>query len=243
MTIRDVSKVGEAVTAVTRAGANVMSGPDLRVSDRETANHSAYAQAYRAARSRAEAYAEAADLKIDRVLGIYDGGEHGVPEALPAATAAGRADDETPNRRPTSRAVQRGHQHAPRCGSGSISRSATDQAKAPRGLEQLPGVDHVAQPSLAAVAAVAVGVIAPHQLRIALADACRSASSPSPSTPSAALLLGVKRGGGPRSAGRKRAAIASSGSAKSLHAGAGSAPNGGARGSAAPSRQAAAARR
>ncbi|MDQ3246296.1 MAG: SIMPL domain-containing protein [Pseudomonadota bacterium] len=83
VTMRDVSKVGEAVTAVTRAGANVMSGPDLRVSDRETANRSAYASAYRAARSRAEAYAEAADLKIERVLGIYDGGEHGVPTPYP----------------------------------------------------------------------------------------------------------------------------------------------------------------
>lgn len=79
VTFREVGKVGEAVTAVTEAGANVMSGPDLRVSDREKASRSAYAAAYRAARSRAEAYAEAAGLEIDRVLGIYDGGEYGVP--------------------------------------------------------------------------------------------------------------------------------------------------------------------
>ena len=79
VTIRDMSKVGEAVTAVTEAGANLLSGPDLRVSDREAASKSAYAAAYKAARSRAEAYAGAADLKIARVLGIYDGGEYGVP--------------------------------------------------------------------------------------------------------------------------------------------------------------------
>ena len=79
VTMQDVTKVGEAVTAVTEAGANVMSGPDLRVSDREGSSRSAYAAAYRAARSRAEAYAGAAGLKIDRVLGIYDGGEYGVP--------------------------------------------------------------------------------------------------------------------------------------------------------------------
>lgn len=78
VTMRDMSKVGEAVTLVTEAGANVLSGPSLRVSDREAANRSAYAQAYRAARSRAEVYAEAAKLKIGRVLAIYDGGE--VPE-------------------------------------------------------------------------------------------------------------------------------------------------------------------
>lgn len=77
--MRDMSKVGDAVTTVTEAGANVLSGPDLRVSDRESANRSANAAAYRAARQRAEAYAGAAGLKIDRVLGIYDGGEHGSP--------------------------------------------------------------------------------------------------------------------------------------------------------------------
>jgi uncharacterized protein YggE len=79
VTIRDMNRVGEAVTAVTDAGANLLSGPDLRVSDREGASKSAYAAAYKAARSRAEAYAGAADLKIARVLGIYDGGEYGVP--------------------------------------------------------------------------------------------------------------------------------------------------------------------
>jgi hypothetical protein len=77
--LRDMAKVGEAVTVATEAGANVLSGPELRVSDRESANRSAYAAAYRAAGARAEAYAGAAGLKIDRVLGIYDGGEHGVP--------------------------------------------------------------------------------------------------------------------------------------------------------------------
>ena len=83
VTMRDMTKVGEAVTAVTEAGANVMSGPDLRFSNRDAANKSAYAAAYRNARTRAEAYAEAAGLKIDRVLGIYDGGEYGMPSPPP----------------------------------------------------------------------------------------------------------------------------------------------------------------
>ncbi len=77
--MRAMDRVGDAVTAVTEAGANVLSGPELRVSDRESASRSAYAAAYRAARARAEAYSSAAGLKIDRVLGIYDGGESNVP--------------------------------------------------------------------------------------------------------------------------------------------------------------------
>jgi uncharacterized protein YggE len=77
--MRDTRRVGEAIAAATDAGANLLSGPDLRISDREKANRSAYAAAYRAARSRAEAYAGAAGLKIARVLAIHDNGEGGGP--------------------------------------------------------------------------------------------------------------------------------------------------------------------
>ncbi len=77
--MRDTRRVGEAIAAATDAGANLLSGPDLRISDREKANRSAYAAAYRAARARAEAYAGAAGLKIARVLAIHDAGETGVP--------------------------------------------------------------------------------------------------------------------------------------------------------------------
>jgi uncharacterized protein len=47
--LRDARQVGEAVAATAEAGANLLSGPDLRVSDREAASRSAYAAAYRAA--------------------------------------------------------------------------------------------------------------------------------------------------------------------------------------------------
>lgn len=87
VTLRDMNRVGEAVTVVTEAGANVMAGPDLRVSDREGSTRSAYAAAYRAARARADAYAGAAGLKVRRILAIYDGGDTGVPP--PYARAGG----------------------------------------------------------------------------------------------------------------------------------------------------------
>jgi len=86
--MRDMTKVGDAVSGVTEAGANVMSGPDLQVSDREAASKSAYAAAYRAARSRAEAYAGAAGLKIGRVLAIRDGGDPSTPAMEYADMAA-----------------------------------------------------------------------------------------------------------------------------------------------------------
>ena len=75
--LHDVPKAGEAVAAVTSAGANVLSGPSLQIDDPEQANRGAYIAAYKAARTRAEAYAEAADMKVGRVLNIRDGGQQG----------------------------------------------------------------------------------------------------------------------------------------------------------------------
>ena len=77
--VRDLKRAGEAIAATTEAGANVLSGPNMTVSDPEAANRSAYAQAYKAARARAEAYAAAAGLKVARVLAIRDTGEQGGP--------------------------------------------------------------------------------------------------------------------------------------------------------------------
>lgn len=73
----EMNRVSEAIASATEAGANLVSGPRLIVSDRENASKSAYANAYRAARSRADSYAEAAGLTVDRVLTIRDGGESG----------------------------------------------------------------------------------------------------------------------------------------------------------------------
>jgi len=86
--LRMMERVGEAVAVVTEAGANVLSGPELRISDREASSKSAYAAAYHAARGRAEAYAGAADLRIARVLTIQDGGEYGSPPPYSRAMAA-----------------------------------------------------------------------------------------------------------------------------------------------------------
>jgi uncharacterized protein YggE len=94
--IRDLNRTGQAIGAATDAGANVLSGPDLAVADPEAASRAAYASAFRAARARAESYAEAADLRIDRVLAIRDvHGDDGpivANEVMTAAPGAQAAD-------------------------------------------------------------------------------------------------------------------------------------------------------
>ncbi|WP_324826569.1 SIMPL domain-containing protein [Qipengyuania zhejiangensis] len=74
VTMRDPAKAGDAITAVTEAGANIVSGPDLSMTDPEATANLAYADAYQAARKRAEAYAEAAGMEVSRVLYIRDAG-------------------------------------------------------------------------------------------------------------------------------------------------------------------------
>jgi len=88
--LHDVPRAGQAVAAATTAGANVLSGPSLQVDDPEKANRGAYIAAYRAARTRAEAYAEAAGMTIARVLVIRDGGQgdYSIESAAAAADAA-----------------------------------------------------------------------------------------------------------------------------------------------------------
>ena len=78
--VRDLNQAGRAISVTTEAGANVVSGPNMTVADPEAASRSAYAQAYKSARARAETYAQAAGLEVARILSIRDSGESGVPE-------------------------------------------------------------------------------------------------------------------------------------------------------------------
>lgn len=81
--VREIDKAGDALAAATGEGANVLWGPNLEISDPEAANRSAYAAAYKAARERADTYAEAAGLRVSRVLTIRDGGFSGSPYPRP----------------------------------------------------------------------------------------------------------------------------------------------------------------
>jgi uncharacterized protein len=85
VTVRAIDKADAAVTAATEAGANIMSGPQLRMSNPEAAANTAYGNAFKAAEARASAYAEAAGMEISRVLTIRDGGGAQGDRYLPGA--------------------------------------------------------------------------------------------------------------------------------------------------------------
>jgi uncharacterized protein len=91
--VRKIDDAGKIIAAATSAGANIISGPDLTIDDKEAASKGAYAAAYKAARTRAETYAEAAGLKVVRILAITDGSAMNEPidyaaEAMQVQTTA-----------------------------------------------------------------------------------------------------------------------------------------------------------
>lgn len=95
--VRAVDKAGAAIAAATGAGANVLSGPDLRVGDPNASARLASVAAFRAARARADGYAEAAGLRVARIVSIREGAAGGFPQdtammeermAVPQAVAA-----------------------------------------------------------------------------------------------------------------------------------------------------------
>lgn len=77
--VRKVDTTSTAIGAATGAGANILNGPTLGQSDPEKARLSAYGNAYKAARARADAYAAAAGMEVSRILTIRDGGSNNVP--------------------------------------------------------------------------------------------------------------------------------------------------------------------
>jgi len=71
---RDVAKSGPVLDLLVSQGANNISGPTLTIDKPETAMDEARRDAVAKAKARATLYAEAAGLRVDRILTISEGG-------------------------------------------------------------------------------------------------------------------------------------------------------------------------
>ena len=71
---RDIAKSGAILDTLVKQGANNISGPNLTVDKPEAALDEARTDAIRRARARATLYADAAGLKVDRILAISENG-------------------------------------------------------------------------------------------------------------------------------------------------------------------------
>lgn len=91
---RDVGKSGAILDALVREGANDISGPNLTIDKPEGALDEARVDAVKKARARAELYAQAAGLKVDRILAISESGAlPPMPAPIMMRASAGFAQD------------------------------------------------------------------------------------------------------------------------------------------------------
>jgi uncharacterized protein YggE len=98
VTLQDLSKVGPAIDAGLKAGANELQGVTFELKNDLTARQQALKQAVNEARKKAETMAEAMNIQLGGVLEVVEGGAVVVPQPFPYAGAelAARAADGVP---------------------------------------------------------------------------------------------------------------------------------------------------
>jgi uncharacterized protein YggE len=84
---REIARTGAVLDALVGAGANNVAGPNLMIDKPEAALDEARTAAVKTARARAQLYAEAAGLRVDRILSISEGGAMPPPMPMPAMVA------------------------------------------------------------------------------------------------------------------------------------------------------------
>jgi len=89
--VRDISKLGEVISAANAAGANDISGPTFTVADSAPARAKAIDKAVADARKSAEAMAKAAGKSVGAVLSMSSSDAGAVPGMYSTSDAAGAA--------------------------------------------------------------------------------------------------------------------------------------------------------
>lgn len=90
---RDVAKSGAILDALVKVGANQIDGPNLTIDKPEAALDEARTDAVAKARARAELYARAAGLRVERIVSMSESGDYAPPSPMPImAMRAQRAE-------------------------------------------------------------------------------------------------------------------------------------------------------
>lgn len=79
---RDLKNFGKVIDTLVNAGANQVNGPNFQLEEQEPAMDKARVAAVQDARRRAQLYAQAAGLKIVRILSISEGGGYYRPQPM-----------------------------------------------------------------------------------------------------------------------------------------------------------------
>jgi uncharacterized protein len=93
---RDIARTGAILDALVAQGANDISGPNLTLESPDAAMDEARTDAVAKARARAELYAKAAGLRVDRIVSISESGSPVVPMPMIRAMSARAEAADTP---------------------------------------------------------------------------------------------------------------------------------------------------
>lgn len=80
---RDIRRSGAILDVLVREGANQINGPTLTLDQPQAAEDEARTDAIRKARARATLYAQAAGLRVKRILSISESGGYAPPPPMP----------------------------------------------------------------------------------------------------------------------------------------------------------------
>lgn len=92
---RDIAKSGNILDALVKQGANQIDGPNLSIDRLEAAQDEARTDAVKRARARAELYATALGMRVERLVSLSEALDGGGPGPVPQMMARLEAKDST----------------------------------------------------------------------------------------------------------------------------------------------------
>lgn len=92
---RDIARSGAILDALVRQGANQIEGPNLSIDKLEAAQDEARVDAVKRARARAELYAKALNMRVERLVALSEAADGGMPGPVPVMMVRAQAKDAT----------------------------------------------------------------------------------------------------------------------------------------------------
>lgn len=92
---RDIARSGAILDALVKQGANQIDGPNLTIDAIDSAMDEARIDAVKRARTRADLYARALGMRVDRIVMVSEGGDIGMPGPIPQMMVRAEAKDAT----------------------------------------------------------------------------------------------------------------------------------------------------
>lgn len=92
---RDIAKSGNILDALVKQGANQIDGPNLSIDQIEAAQDEARVDAVKRARARADLYAKALGMRVERLVSLSEGNDGGMPGPVMGMMVRAEAKDST----------------------------------------------------------------------------------------------------------------------------------------------------